>query len=976
MTAKMSWTIFFLNLLLAWTVLAGPTGKIAGNITDKAAHEPLVAANVRIVGTVLGTTSDVQGNYVVANVPTGTYKIIVSYIGYASVTDSNVQVNADQTTPVNFVLDPASLKTGEVVVSAQASGQNQAINQQLAAPQIMDVVSSARIQELPDANAAESVGRLPGVSVLRSGGEGNQIVIRGLQPKYNAITIDGVRMASSNADDRSSDLSMISPYSLDGIDVIKVVTPDMDPDVIGGTVNFHMREAKGDVEGLRFGALGQAGYNGLSDAYDKYRNYKFVGSLEGRFLDDHSLGLFAQADIERRNLSSNEFGATYAEYENSNIDYVTTGLDLNDVLRDRQRENGTVVTDYKIPQGKILFSNFFSTGTTEDINRLEYFGNLTSAPEDNYSIDYTKSTLNLITNSLEVNDTLPVFHVTARLSHTYSETKDPNDWNIGFRTGDQNLNQFVNQANLYPNVIPPAAIMNPGGTDLDSVVLKNSFARERALTAALDFDASVDVPELDLSALFKFGGKFRHQTRSNQQQQSGGDGPGDASATYFDSLIASQFASTSRYAGTTNIPMTPYIDPGYNYGQFLGGDYPMVMPLNYSMLSTVASTIGKNAALITRRDAITWAYDQFNSETFNYTGYENQGGLYAMTTLNFGDAFSVIPGVRYQDLQTSYTAPQGTENTNSLHGGAYHSYWLPDVLVKLKPVSWFDLRGTYTNTLAYPDYNTIVPRVDVGTGGVIAWNNAQLNPTQSHNYDIYGSVYDNTVGLATVGGFLKKIDGLIYPVNLYVSGAAAEAYNPGRYAAGFNSSTLYNITTYVNLPNTINDYGLEADWQTHFWYLPYPFDGLVFNINYTHVYSNSDYPYVQFEKKAGSRVPVPVDTTFNAPLLYQPDKIVNMSLGYDYQDFSVRLSMIYQSDIYTGTAGPAVWLQLHTQTASYTRWDLSVKQNLPWLGMQVYGDINNLNSANDVSVIAAPTGVPNSQQSYGLTGDIGVRLRF
>jgi len=77
---------------------------------------------------------------------------------------------------------------------------------------------------LPDANAAEAVGRLSGVSVLRSGGEGNEVVVRGLQPKYNAIMIDGVRMSSSNSNDRSADLSMISPYSLEGIEVSKSVT--------------------------------------------------------------------------------------------------------------------------------------------------------------------------------------------------------------------------------------------------------------------------------------------------------------------------------------------------------------------------------------------------------------------------------------------------------------------------------------------------------------------------------------------------------------------------------------------------------------------------------------------------------------------------------------------------------------------------------------------------------------------------------
>ena len=64
---------------------------------------------------------------------------------------------------------------------------------------IVNIVSRARIQELPDANAAESVSRLPGVSLIRTGGEGSKVVIRGLSPQYNQITIDGVELPSNVA---------------------------------------------------------------------------------------------------------------------------------------------------------------------------------------------------------------------------------------------------------------------------------------------------------------------------------------------------------------------------------------------------------------------------------------------------------------------------------------------------------------------------------------------------------------------------------------------------------------------------------------------------------------------------------------------------------------------------------------------------------------------------------------------------------
>jgi len=71
-----------------------------------------------------------------------------------------------------------------------------------------------RLQENPDANAAEAIGRLPGVSLIRSGGEGTGVVIRGLDPKYSQITIDGIQVPSTNANNRSTDISGISQYVL------------------------------------------------------------------------------------------------------------------------------------------------------------------------------------------------------------------------------------------------------------------------------------------------------------------------------------------------------------------------------------------------------------------------------------------------------------------------------------------------------------------------------------------------------------------------------------------------------------------------------------------------------------------------------------------------------------------------------------------------------------------------------------------
>ncbi len=148
-------------------VLSQSMGTISGTVTDAKTGEALWSANVLLKGTGLGAPSDSKGAYTIANVPPGTYTLRVSYIGYRE-SEVGVRVDRGSLLTQDFKLEPVGIVGAEVVVTAQASGQNAAINQQLASKNIVNVVSSARIKELPDANAAESIGRLPGVFLVRS----------------------------------------------------------------------------------------------------------------------------------------------------------------------------------------------------------------------------------------------------------------------------------------------------------------------------------------------------------------------------------------------------------------------------------------------------------------------------------------------------------------------------------------------------------------------------------------------------------------------------------------------------------------------------------------------------------------------------------------------------------------------------------------------------------------------------------------
>jgi hypothetical protein len=248
--------VVMMVILIPRLMWGSASGKIDGFVIDAVTNQPLSGANIVLAKTGLGSSTDNDGNYIIRLVPTGLYTLRISYIGYKT-EETKIEIKDGENVKKDIKLTPVSIEGQTIIITAQASGQNTAINQQLSSDKIVSVVSADRIQELPDVNAAESVGRLPGVSLVRSGGEGTGVVLRGLQPKYNRVMIDGVEMATTNtnssgvdAGDRGTDLSMISSNMLEGIEVFKTATPDMDAAFLGGVVNFQIKEANKSNTGI------------------------------------------------------------------------------------------------------------------------------------------------------------------------------------------------------------------------------------------------------------------------------------------------------------------------------------------------------------------------------------------------------------------------------------------------------------------------------------------------------------------------------------------------------------------------------------------------------------------------------------------------------------------------------------------------------------------------------------------------------
>ncbi len=98
------------------SLLSGTTGKITGRVVNKSTGEPLFAVNVVIEGTTLGAATDMQGNYVILNVPPGVYTLRASAVGFKPVRVTNVRISVDQTTRVDFKLEEVAIELGEEVL--------------------------------------------------------------------------------------------------------------------------------------------------------------------------------------------------------------------------------------------------------------------------------------------------------------------------------------------------------------------------------------------------------------------------------------------------------------------------------------------------------------------------------------------------------------------------------------------------------------------------------------------------------------------------------------------------------------------------------------------------------------------------------------------------------------------------------------------------------------------------------------------
>lgn len=930
-------------------------GVFRGKVIDATTGESLVGANVILQNTSKGTATDVDGKFSVENVPEGEQTFEIRYLGFETKI-VEVEILPDQVVEKEIALSPGGTIEGEdIVVLSQAYGQARAIREQLSSNTIVNVVSETRLRELPDANAAESIGRLPGVSILRDGGEGEKVAIRGMGPEFSSVTINGIRVPGTDGD-RSLDLSMISSEMLSGIEVYKSIRPDMDADAMGGAVNFKMG---GVPDETSFRARVESGYhNHISEV----GNYKMSFSGSSRFLED-KLGVFVTANAQQIDRSANILASDYqverdAREGEPHAPVRVVSLDLRDRSNMRQRYGGSVMLDWRLPNGKISLNNIYSF-QNKDETSLERIYQLNS----NYQYrrvrmrDVDLSTWN---NSLAGEHDLSWMEIDWRVDRSVTLNEIPFNHLAEFRETSA-LDRSGVDLSAGPEVIPQTARNRVGETALHEISNELIDQSQENLSLILDLTIPTIISS-NIEGEIKFGGKhynnFREQITNTRVVKS------------------YQMTELTGWAGSDH----PWqLDSGGRplMLSFLNDpETYTVINVNYKMANMPSTDIIQN---LYDSHSDQYVYDQ-RSQLNDYEARERISSGYVMTEMDIGPRLMVLGGVRYEyehsnfsaklapngvserDIRFAESIPALRDTTEDRNMGML----FPMIHLQYNINNWLDVRLARTESITRAPFSYLRPtkRLNYDQGSVNR-GNTQIKPSKSTNYDAFLSANSNKIGLFTIGGFYKDIEDLIY-----MRGALIIDPEP----LGLPDATrLFGITEPVNNEKQTTVYGIEVEWQSNLMWLPEPFNGLVINANFSRFFSEAFYHTYVFERTAQGFIGR--DTYREAPMVHQADYIANASIGYDFKNFSARFSLQYQ-----GPTLRAIGSRPETDqfTDGFFRIDASIRQKIvawQFSSLSVFANLNNLNSREDRSSQFTKDR-PRAIEQFGATFDAGVEFSF
>jgi TonB-dependent receptor len=709
--------LLFISILFSISIHA-QNATIKGRVTDSKSHEPLPGANIGFDGSAKGVITDSNGQYELANLPQGHYKIKVRYIGYNEY-EKEGTISLNQVITLNIALVASTHALQAVSIYGKLDNETEAASRanEKNSDNIKNVISAQAIAKSPDINAANVLQRVSGVTIQRNaGGDDAYPIIRGIEPRYNNTLINGVKIASPESKSRFVSLSVVP---------------------IGGTVNLVFKDAPDQRE---ITATGSLGYSQM-------------------FLD-RKFTKFSTADVQK--YSPGELhGADYAATPES---FSRTNLDFKQVT---PPPTGTLAFSYgeRYLKNKLGFeigntyqSLFF--GSNSDVNQAARGANTADhAPIITNILSRQFSTHQQLNNfivhldyrindknKISIDNTLLYSHLLESAIATDTSLSSGNGGRTIPGTGpishyavSTTTNQIIENIKLAGNhILTKHFLFNWTGAYSNAGV-RNPDRATLQTTGAITYDPATGQFTSVPTVFDGIGRTWQH----NNDQILTGSGNLSYTKTFNDnSFIELKTGGLYRHSHRNNF------QDDYSLNPILSGNRKEGFTDIYSVTFTVFNPGGSQ-----------------NYNPVNYIASEDVTAFYGQFKLSL-PRLDIIGGVRSETTNQSFTL--GSDNPYSAVG-LQKSYTdlLPSIDFKFKVNEKTNLRASYYKSIARPGYFDLVPIQQPTNGPVIIQGNQNLLHTTADNFDFRYEFFPKEEEQIYLGAYYKK---LTNPIEVKING--------------------------------------------------------------------------------------------------------------------------------------------------------------------------------------------------------------
>ncbi|MFC3972801.1 TonB-dependent receptor [Maribacter confluentis] len=920
--------VFFYLVLLVPMIAMAQSGNVQGTVTDENGLY-LPGANAIITSLSKGAITDFDGRFAIVDVPVGTYTIEISYLGYAELY-KEITVEENTTISVNFSIEPKTMELDGVEVSAYGlSGQSKALNTQRTNLNITNVVSTDQIGKFPDANIGDAVKRIPGITMQVDQGEARNVIVRGLSPQLNSVTLNGSRVPSAEGDNRNVQMDLIPADMIQSIEVSKAVTPDMDADALGGSINLITRTSP---QGFRLSATLGSGINFITDKPilngsvllgDRSKNDKFGWMLAVSGNDND----FGSDNVEAEWTNEFEYNTGVEDDEGEpileevNVAPYVNVYEQREYLVQRIRRSFSANLDYKFDVNNTVFLKTMYNWRDDRENRFRLEHEILDAEDielgdftitdgmpTSFPVEVKRQSKGGIDSKRNKNRRLEdqrMQNYSLGGNHLWGNVKV--DWMTSYaKASEERLNEryaefeseYIVNNDVLNSRYPRFSVANAEDAALTNfeyseITEENQYTEEEDVNVFINFQLPLDVfGQGDGTLKFGARGRFKSKLRENN---------------FYEFDLEDDFPTLA------DVPVKEYSDPNflagsqYQIGSFASEDWLGALNL-----------VPTNGELIV---------DEFAPANFNVN--EDVFAGYVMVNQKLSEKFSVLAGLRIENTNLESKGNRviyieededaGIEEAivvEEVNGENSYSNILPGVHFKYNLTNNTILRFAWTNTLARPNYQDLIPRAEViNEDKELVLGNADLSPTTSMNFDIMAEHYFQSVGLLSGGLFYKNIDDFIYTF-IYEApddslGAGTEGYDVFQPLNG-DSATIF---------------GMELAFQRQLDFLPGFARNFSIYLNYTYLSSSAD----GIRNEDG-------DERNDLDLPNTSPNMFNGSLAYADKKFSARLSANF-SDSYIDEIGGNNFEDRYYDTQLFIDMNASYQING---NLSIYADLNNV----------------------------------